>query len=147
MERREVRDRRNWNFGFLKQNIHEALTPSGAQLIFKRSSFKIEEKQETTNICCNLRGYFLFHVVTMLNNNSTNKGFRYHVSLKVLSDMFGVVGKLWVEDYLLLKTFIYVTTFFVWCWICFPSSQKKEKPNWKIDYYPTENSFNRVFLL
>lgn len=40
--------------------------------------------EKTTNICCNLRGYFLFHVVTM-----KNKGFRYHVSdcfCKVLSE-------------------------------------------------------------
>jgi hypothetical protein len=94
-------------FSKTKTYTHSHWAQVGAQLIFKRSSFKIEEKQETTNICCILRGYFLFHVVTMLNNNTTNKGFRYHVSLKVLSDMFferKTRKFLEKEDYLLILT-------------------------------------------
>jgi hypothetical protein len=115
-KRRKARKRQTeWKlkFGFSKTKTytHSHRAQVGAQLIFKRSSFKIEEKQETTNICCILRGYFLFHVVTMLNNNSTNKGFRYHVSLKVLSDMFfeRKTRKFWrrrIICFLQKKTFI-----------------------------------------
>lgn len=121
---------------------------------------KIEEKQQTYVVCI-LRGYFLFHVVTMLNNNSFNftkqKDSVITYLWKVLSEMLRNENSVlcWEDGgwrrrrIIFIKFFIYNVTslcvtysqlnfpttssYIIWIWICFPSSQsewKTELKNW-----------------